>query len=100
MKTTKMSLANIQGKLSRAEMKNIIAGLAKPCSMTYQDSGGNWHTETGSCDTAHIITSSTIFAQTGYYQPYCKTSSFSGPVSLSSNGGVSKCGASYSDSFV
>ncbi len=26
MKTTKMSLANIQGKLSRAEMKNIMAG--------------------------------------------------------------------------
>jgi hypothetical protein len=27
MKTQKMSLANIQGKLSRAEMKNAIAGL-------------------------------------------------------------------------
>ncbi len=26
MKTTKMSLANIQGKLSRNEMKNIMAG--------------------------------------------------------------------------
>ncbi len=26
MKRTKMSLANIQGKLSRAEMKNIMAG--------------------------------------------------------------------------
>ena len=26
MKTKKMSLANIQGKLSRAEMKNIMAG--------------------------------------------------------------------------
>jgi hypothetical protein len=26
METTKMSLANIQGKLSRAEMKNIMAG--------------------------------------------------------------------------
>lgn len=26
MKTTKMSLANIQGKLSRAEMKKIMAG--------------------------------------------------------------------------
>jgi len=28
MKTTKMSLANIQGKLSREEMKNIMAGSA------------------------------------------------------------------------
>lgn len=26
MKTTKMSLANIKGKLSRTEMKNIMAG--------------------------------------------------------------------------
>lgn len=26
MKTTKMSLASIQGKLSRTEMKNIMAG--------------------------------------------------------------------------
>lgn len=26
MKTKKMSLANIKGKLSRAEMKNIMAG--------------------------------------------------------------------------
>ena len=26
MPTTKMSLANLQGKLSRAEMKNIMAG--------------------------------------------------------------------------
>ena len=26
MQTTKMSLANIQGKLSRPEMKNIMAG--------------------------------------------------------------------------
>ena len=26
MKTQKMSLANMQGKLSRAEMKNIMAG--------------------------------------------------------------------------
>ncbi len=26
MKTTKMSLANMQGKLSRTEMKNIMAG--------------------------------------------------------------------------
>jgi len=29
MQTTKLSLANIQGKLSRAEMKNIMAGSGK-----------------------------------------------------------------------
>ncbi len=37
MKTTKMSLANIQGKLSRAEMKNIMAGSGGgsiPCETT------------------------------------------------------------------
>ncbi len=31
MKRTKMSLANIQGKLSRAEMKNIMAGSGADC---------------------------------------------------------------------
>ncbi len=31
MKRTKMSLANIQGKLSRAEMKNIMAGSIGYC---------------------------------------------------------------------
>ena len=31
MKTTKMSLANIQGKLSRSEMKNIMAGSGSGC---------------------------------------------------------------------
>ncbi len=34
MKTTKMSLANIQGKLSRAEMKNIMAGSGESCGRT------------------------------------------------------------------
>lgn len=33
MRTKKMSLANIQGKLSRTEMKNIMAGSAS-CSTT------------------------------------------------------------------
>ena len=30
MQTQKMSLANIKGKLSRTEMKNIMAGSDKP----------------------------------------------------------------------
>ncbi len=41
MKQTKMSLANVQGKLSRNEMKNIMAGdapgggtCAAPCNMS------------------------------------------------------------------
>ncbi len=35
MKTQKMSLANIQGKLSRAEMKNIMAGSGSGCILTF-----------------------------------------------------------------
>jgi len=44
MKTKKMSLANIQGKLSRAEMKNIMAGCGGTgsCNCNNQDEcGGN-----------------------------------------------------------
>ncbi len=35
METKKMSLANIKGKLSRAEMKNIMAGSELPNCVTY-----------------------------------------------------------------
>ena len=34
MHTQKMSLANIKGKLSRAEMKNIMAGSSQKCGDT------------------------------------------------------------------
>jgi hypothetical protein len=34
MKTTKMSLANLQGKLSRNEMKKIMAGSGADCGGT------------------------------------------------------------------
>ena len=58
MKTTKMSLANIQGKLSRAEMKKIMAGsgddagddtspcagknVGDPCQFTKGSCQGYW----------------------------------------------------------
>ena len=45
MQTQKMSLANIQGKLNRNEMKNIMAGVAQePChtSCTCTGSVGAW----------------------------------------------------------
>lgn len=45
MKTTKISLTNIQGKLSKAEMKNIMAGFAE-----IGDSGCG----TGCSGTCHI----------------------------------------------
>lgn len=34
MEARKMSLANVQGKLSRAEMKNIMAGSGSNCSVS------------------------------------------------------------------
>ena len=55
MKTKKMSLANIQGKLSRTEMKNIMGGLLAPppcsgsCDYQWKDAQGNTQTTTGTC---------------------------------------------------
>ena len=42
MKLQKMSLANIQGKLSRAEMKNVMAGSGSACDIFCPTSGGGW----------------------------------------------------------
>lgn len=47
MKTQKMSLANIEGKLSRAEMKNIMAGSGSSCDV-YCGSG-SYYTCSGTC---------------------------------------------------
>jgi hypothetical protein len=90
LQTQKMSLVSIKGKLSRAEMKNIMAGSGlEPCSMTFRDSACTWHTENGVCSTD-------TFISVGYHvvtDHFCKTVSFPHPVALTSNGGVSKCGA-------
>lgn len=57
MKTTKVSLANIQGKLSRAEMKNIMAGSGSDsgcsgnCNYQWKDAKGVSHTTAGTCNT-------------------------------------------------
>ena len=57
MKTKKMSLANIQGKLSRAEMKNIMAGSGGSggCCGSDRDCGGNatFCDNAYSCDCGH-----------------------------------------------
>ena len=37
MKTQKMNLANIMGKLSRAEMKKIMAGSGETCNCNSKD---------------------------------------------------------------
>ncbi|MEO7048606.1 MAG: hypothetical protein ABI091_25120 [Ferruginibacter sp.] len=51
MKTNKMSLANIQGKLSRAEMKNIMAGSegGTSCSEECPDGLQSCSSSTGVC---------------------------------------------------
>ena len=62
MKTKKMSLANIQGKLSRAEMKKIMAGSGGACPYTACDLNCNSQnnckcygggTSNAVCDTPH-----------------------------------------------
>lgn len=55
MQTQKMSLANIKGKLSRAEMKNIMAGsgssgqCGSSCSGSCKIKGGPCDGVTGVC---------------------------------------------------
>jgi hypothetical protein len=73
-------------ELSRNQMKQIKGGddSGSGCSMTFQDTNGTWHTEQGSCQNYIVY---------GGYIPYCQTNSFSTPVSLTSNGGTSKCGS-------
>lgn len=68
----------------------LMANPGDTCSYTWQDSSG-WHTETGTCHVA--MTMNGGYSTT--YTPYCNTKSHTGPTALSSNGGVSRCGASF-----
>ncbi|RFM26960.1 hypothetical protein DXN05_17290 [Deminuibacter soli] len=54
-----------------------------PCTLTIQGSNGSWATWSGSC-------SSTAILGTDFFQCYCETGL--GPVNVTSNGGVSRCG--------
>ncbi len=83
-------------KLSRNELKHIKGGDGSggSCSMTYQNPSGQWITEQGTCQEAYYD----IWGPSNpgsVIVPYCSTKSFTGPVELSSNGGVSRCGAPY-----
>ncbi len=53
MRIKKLSLANIQGKLSRAEMKNVMggSGCSGSCDYQWKDAQGHTHTTTGTCQT-------------------------------------------------
>lgn len=76
-------------KLERHEMKNLKGGLYDEgggCSMTYQNSGGQWVTESGGCDVSCIGLWEQVCT------PFCHTSTFTSPTPVSSNGGVSRCG--------
>lgn len=61
MKTKKMSLSNIKGKLSRAEMKNILAGLdpeEDPCNdecTTNSDCPTDRYCGGGTCPSGKVI---------------------------------------------
>lgn len=84
-------------KLERKEMKNLKGGVvdastAGSCSMTYQNSNGQWITEQGNCQVAQV---SGIGGYGTVHVPFCYTSSFHSPQTLSSNGGVSRCGAPF-----
>lgn len=79
--------------LTKAEQKKMTGGegsAAGSCTMTYQAANGQWITERGNCELAYVGQG---IGGSGIYQPYCKTDSFTGPVPLSSNGGVSRCGS-------
>ncbi len=59
METKKMSLANIQGKLSRAEMKNIMAGytpIAEKCTCNSPDDCTTWNEKcmNSGCDSSNV----------------------------------------------
>ena len=78
--------------LTRSEMKDLKGGYlpaGDPCTYTWQDSGG-WHTESGTC---HVAVTMSGYSTT--YTPYCNTGSHTGPTVLTSNGGVSRCGPSF-----
>ncbi|WP_301922665.1 hypothetical protein [Ferruginibacter sp.] len=64
MQTQKISLANIKGKLSRTEMKNIMAGYGEGCgtgiSCSNKASGDSCGTKFCLCQT-HTSTDSTLY---------------------------------------
>jgi len=53
MKTTKMSLANMQGQLSRTEMKNIMAGSGDDNMCPLLRCGGPCNVSTGQSGNCH-----------------------------------------------
>ena len=53
MQTKRMSLANITGKLSRAEMKNIMAGSGCKAAGEFCDGSA---VPAQCCNTCHIVT--------------------------------------------
>jgi len=69
MQKNKMNLANIQGKLSRSEMKNIMAGKVAPVgcgtgiSCDNKSSGDSCGTKSCICE-KHSATDNTLYCTT------------------------------------
>jgi len=80
MKTQKMSLANIQGKLSRAEMKNIMAGSGGgscgggTCSVYDSNSGITYSGTCGYSDMGGGLQLCECRTSLGFYNPQGGTS--------------------------
>ncbi len=70
MQTQKMSLANIKGKLSRTEMKNIMAGSGGSCCAHSAD----WGYQSCGIDSATAQQRASQFAQGGHPGYWCCSS--------------------------
>ncbi|WP_379086080.1 hypothetical protein [Pedobacter sp. UC225_65] len=78
--------------LTREQMKNVKGGeLNGSCSLVYQNSNGNWITETGVCKKMEVVVQTDFGQAVLNLGSYCQTQSFPFRQPLSSNGGVSKC---------
>ena len=74
-------------KLSREELKNVFGG--QSCTLTIQGSDGSWITRSGTCKKVMTLVAISDDISIPQTHSYCETGI--GEVSLSSNGGNSRC---------
>lgn len=88
--------------LTRSQLKKVMGGdfgssgglgrcSTDTCTLVGMTNDGTYASFNGNCAT-HVVWENLAG---GIYDCYCKTSVSSAPVSLDSNGGISKCGARY-----
>lgn len=73
--------------LSRNEMRNVFGG--ENCTLTIQGSNGQWITRAGTCKKVYQLVSIGEGISIPQSHSYCDTGL--GEVSLTSNGGNSRC---------